>query len=214
MTSPTSPHWETISDAQRDAMVRLGPLVTRCQMYLAGGTSVALQLGHRRSIDLDWFSLLPISDPMVLAQELKDAEVPFETRSVDRGTLHGQVLGVRVSFIEYRYPLLRPPFTWPEMGCPLASLLDLAGMKLVAVAQRGAKKDFLDVYALGMKAYSLADMLGAYRQKYDLQDISRVLYSLTYFDDADREPMPTLLWDSTWEACKAAIRTSVQQVTG
>ena len=77
MTSPPSPHWETISDAQRDAIVQLGPSITRNQMYLAGGTSVALQVGHRRSVDLDWFSLLPISDPMVLAQELKDAEVPF-----------------------------------------------------------------------------------------------------------------------------------------
>ena len=77
MTLPTSPHWETISDAQRDAIVQLGPSITRNQMYLAGGTSVALQVGHRRSVDLDWFSLLPISDPMVLAQELKDAEVPF-----------------------------------------------------------------------------------------------------------------------------------------
>lgn len=64
MTSPMLPHWEAINDAQRDALVRLGPLVTSRQIYLAGGTSVALQLGHRRSVDLDWFSFLPISRSM------------------------------------------------------------------------------------------------------------------------------------------------------
>jgi hypothetical protein len=122
MTAPTSPHWETISDVQRDAIVQLGPSITRNQMYLAGGTSVA-------------------------------------------------------------------------------------------VAQRGAKRDFVDVYALGMGQFSLADMLNAYQKKYSVHDIATLLYSLTYFDDADREPMPTLLWDLTWDACKATIRTWVQQVT-
>ena len=136
-------HLETISDEQRDAARLLAPVLNDRQIYLAGGTSVALQLGHRRSVDLDWFSDLPIDDPMALAGDIKSAQVPFETKSVGRGTLHGQVLGVETSILEFKYPLLRPPLVCSDLNCHLASPLDLAAMKLVAIAQRGLKKDFL-----------------------------------------------------------------------
>ena len=132
---------------------------------------------------------------MRLAQEIRDDGVAFETDSLDRGTLHGRVFGVRVSLLEYRYPLLRTPTTCPELNCQLASLHDLAAMKLVAVAQPGSKKDFVDIYALATERLSLDEMLEAYRQKYTLDDVARVLYSLTYFDDADHQPMPRMLWD-------------------
>ena len=95
-------HLETVSDEQREAIRLLAPLLTSRQMYLAGGTSVALQLGHRRSVDLNWFSSQPIADPMALARDLRSADVPFETGSVDRGALHGQVLGVPVSLLVRR----------------------------------------------------------------------------------------------------------------
>ena len=147
-------HLETVSGEQLEAIRLLAPPLTARQMYLAGGTSVALQLGHRRSVDLDWFSSQTIADPMALARDLRSADVPFETGSVERGTLHGQVLGVPVSLLEFGYPLLRPPVVWPEVNCQLASLVDLAAMKLVAIAQRGSKKDFFDIYALGLKQFS------------------------------------------------------------
>ena len=56
---------------------------------------------------------------------------------------------MRVSFLEFPLPLLKPPIAWPACDCLIASLDDLVAMKLLAVAQRGTKKDFLDVYALG-----------------------------------------------------------------
>ena len=65
---------------------------------------------------------------MALAQDLRSAQVPFVTGSVARGTLHGQVSGVRVSLLEFGYPLLRPLVVWPELNCPLASLVDLAAI--------------------------------------------------------------------------------------
>ncbi|NIQ96181.1 MAG: nucleotidyl transferase AbiEii/AbiGii toxin family protein, partial [Desulfuromonadales bacterium] len=67
---------------------------------------------------------------------------------MERGTLHGTVAGIRVSFLEYRYPLLQPLVPWATYGFSLASLEDLACMKLSAIAQRGAKKDFIDLHAL------------------------------------------------------------------
>lgn len=207
-------HLEAVSNEQREAIRLLAPLLTSRQIYLAGGTSVALQLGHRRSLDLDWFSSQPIADPMALARDLRSADVPFETGSVTRGTLHGQVLGVRVSLLEFRYPLLRPPLIWTDMNCQLASLIDLAAMKLVAIAQRGSKKDFLDIYALGRQQFSLAEMLQAYKQKYAVDDVARILCSLTYFDDAEQEPMPLLLGDFSWDDCKEAIRAWVKCEAG
>lgn len=97
-------------------------------------------------------------------------------------------------------------------GCALASLTDLACMKLSALAQRGAKKDFVDIYALGIQYCSLPDMLDWYRQKYAVTDFTHVLYSLTYFDDADRERMPRMFWESSWRTIKKTIAQWVRNL--
>lgn len=181
--------------------------------YLAGGTALALRLGHRRSVDLDWFTAAPVPDPLRLASDLKAAGLAFAVERTERGTLHGTLSGVRVSFIEYQYPPLRPPTTgsWPGAPAGLASLPDIACMKLAAVAQRGSKKDFLDVYALGRRI-PLRRMLGLYRRKYSVGDIGHLLYALTYFDDADRERTPFMVAKWTWPRVKDAIRRWVIEV--
>lgn len=85
-------------------------------------------------------------------------------------------------------------------------------MKLLAVDQRGAKRDFVDVHALGVQARPLAEMLDFYRRKFAVEDISRVLYSLTYFEDAESDPMPLMLKDVAWEQVEADIRAWVKAV--
>jgi len=182
------------------------------RFYLGGGTALAIHLGHRRSVDFDWFTRERIADPLHLTRDLNDQDIAFVTGNIERGTLHGLVSGVQVSFLEYRYPLLQPLVAWPMFGCMLASPEDLACMKLSALAQRGAKKDFVDVYALGIKYCSLSDMLGWYQQKYAVTDLTHVLYSLTYFDDADRERMPRMFWDSNWRTIKKTIAQWVRGV--
>ncbi|MBI4640768.1 MAG: nucleotidyl transferase AbiEii/AbiGii toxin family protein, partial [Candidatus Tectomicrobia bacterium] len=180
-------HEKILTAVQKKVLQQLGSIITQWQFYLVGGTALAVHFGHRHSVDLDWFTGEQITDPMRLAQEIRDEGIPFLTGQIERGTLHGTVSGVRVSFLEYQYRLLNPPVVWPEFGCLIASLEDLACMKLSAVAQRGAKKDFIDIYALGLKHCSLWDMLRLYQQKYSIEDIGHLLYSLTYFSDADRE---------------------------
>jgi len=86
-------------------------------------------------------------------------------------------------------------------------------MKIAAVAQRGSKKDFVDIYALASRAVSLRQMLSWYQSKYAIADVAHVLYSLSYFDDADRERMPTMIWKVKWPAVKNAIRRWVQELT-
>jgi hypothetical protein len=147
---------------------------------------------------------------MGLAQELDEAGLPFTTGSVDRGTLHGTMSGVRVSFLKLPRPWITEPAKWNDFGVSLASLDDLAAMKMLAVAQRGSRKDFTDIFALGINCFSLSEMLDRYRKKYAVDDVGRVLYALTFFDDAESEPLPEMLDDTKWEQVKQAM---VQWVT-
>jgi hypothetical protein len=199
-------HPEVLGIKQKNVLKTIGPFLTGREFYLAGGTAVALHLGHRHSVDFDWFTEKAIADPLRLAKELDDNQMPISKTGIDRGTLHGFMTGVRVSFIEYHYPLLVEPFLLAEYGCLLASLDDLSCMKLSAIAQRGSKKDFVDIYFLGMMHRPVAEMLALYRQKFGVQDVTSVLYGLVYFDDADRERMPRMFSDIHWETVKTTIR--------
>jgi hypothetical protein len=205
-------HAEALPPDQQEALRKMGRVVAGYGFYLAGGTAVAVHLGHRQSVDLDWFTEQRLDEPMRLAKELEAQGVDLQVDSVTRGMLHAEADGVRVSFLEFVYPSLVPPFEWPSFNCHVASLDDLAAMKLLAVAQRGTKKDFLDVYALGMHGLSLTDMLAYYQKKFSTRDIARVTYSLSYFDDADPDPMPTMLADVDWDQVKETIRAWVKSM--
>jgi len=86
-------------------------------------------------------------------------------------------------------------------------------MKLSAIAQRGHKKDFVDLYALGTKSFSLKQMLNFYQKKFSLKDIGHVLFALSYFDDAEKERLPMMLWKTQWNPMKKAIQTWVKTLT-
>jgi hypothetical protein len=195
---------------QKKALRRLGSFASENGYYLGGGTAVAIQLGHRRSVDFDWFTSELLPDPLRLAAALGQEKIPFATGQVARGTLYGSAYRVQVSFLEYAYPLLKPVFNWKEYNCPLASLADLACMKLAAIAQRGSKKDFVDIYALGQETFSLTDMLAFYRRKYDVQDIGHILYGLSYFDQADKERMPRMIWNVDWKDIRKTVQLWVK----
>jgi hypothetical protein len=203
-------HREVLGRSQRSLLPTLSLAARARDFYLSGGTGLALQLGHRRSVDFDWFREQPIDDPLRLAAQLQTPALRLTVDRVEKGTLHATAKRVRVSFLEYRYAQLRPVLE--VAGLRLAAPEDIAAMKLAAVAQRGAKKDFVDVFALGQR-FALADMLGFYRAKYGLKDVGHVLVALSYFDDADRERLPTLLrrWD--WSTMKATIRRWVGDAT-
>jgi hypothetical protein len=205
-------HAEVMSLPQKSVLRQLGPAVSARQFYLGGGTALAIRLGHRRSLDLDWFTGVSLPEPLRLAADLGSASIPLVVTEVQRGTLHGTADGVRLSFLEYRYPLLQPTTTWDEYGCQLASLDDLAAMKLAAIAQRGSKRDFVDIYALAMKHAPLPDLLQCYRAKYAIQDVGHLLYALVYFADADRERLPTLIWNTDWRQVKSAMRGWVRDL--
>ena len=157
-----------------------------CLKYIVLAQCIMMRNGW---CGLDWFTPHSFADGMVVAQSLRNSNVDLDIEQVSQDTLDGSVKGVPVTFLQYQYPLLRPLEQWNEMSCPLASLEDLACMKLSAIAQRGARKDFCDIYALGKKAFSLSQMLNFYQKKFSIRDIGSVLYGLVYFDDAESERM-------------------------
>jgi hypothetical protein len=203
-------HREVLSPRQERSLARLGPGATERGFYLAGGTAIALHLGHRRSVDFDWFLGEAMGDPLRLARDIEARGVPLAVARTARGTLDGRVSGVPVSFLEYRYPLLAPLVEWRAARCQLAALRDLATMKLSAIAQRGAKKDFVDLYALLRSRHTLEEMLADYQARFAVADRVHLLYALSYFDDADRERLPKMLWKVDWRTMKAAIREAVK----
>lgn len=205
-------HAEVMPEAQQDVLRRIGSFATEHGFYLGGGTAVAIHLGHRRSIDLDWFTNDRFTDPLRLATSLRETEGDTTVKSLDEGTLYLEIEGVQVSFIEYPYQLLHPTLEWPDFSCRLASLEDLACMKLSAIAGRGARKDFVDLYALGTSHINLSRMLELYTEKFGISDIGHVLFSLTYFDDAETEAMPEMLRDVRWSDMRRAIEGWVRSV--
>ncbi|MBW2735850.1 MAG: nucleotidyl transferase AbiEii/AbiGii toxin family protein [Deltaproteobacteria bacterium] len=195
-----------LTDAQRAA---LELLASRLQpdTYLAGGTVVALRVGHRVSHDLDLFTL---HDPEALAEPLAQVSgVQVTTRAP--GTLYLEVKGVPVSVIRYRYPLLAALEQDECSPVPLVSVRDLICMKLSAIAARGARRDFWDLHVmLQGSALELKEALGWYREKFAQQDIGYVVRSLTYFAEAEAEPMPSELDEAGWRDVKGDLRAWVK----
>ena len=205
-------HTEVLEGPQLEVLKAIGPAMTRAGLYLGDGTAVALHLGHRRSDDLDWFSPTERGDMMSLVAELEKGGVELAVKDLQRGTVHGSVAGVRVSVLNYIYPSLDPPAKASGLGCKVGSLEDLASMKLSAVTQRGSRKDFLDVYAIGLDRIPLPAMLDLYSQRFGIDDVTHVLIGLTYFDDADDDSMPEMLWDVGWAQAKRTLRAWVKEL--
>lgn len=207
-------HPEILTPKQKEVLQELGPWASEQRGFrLAGGTALAIYFGHRRSEDFDWFTEESIEDAHQLARDIEDHGFEWSTEQVSRGTLHGHIQGIRVTFLEFRYPLLREPMRWEDFQTALLSVDDIACMKLSAIAQRGARKDFVDLYAL-LEAYrDLPELLDLYGKKFNVEDIGHVLYSLSYFEDAEQEPMPEMLWDVQWNHLKAHLQERVESLT-
>jgi hypothetical protein len=200
-----------LSPAARKVLSQIGPYLEDRHFYLGGGTALALYLGHRKSKDFDWFRKDPIKDPLRFGKDMQDTGIPIRFVQLDKGTLEGTVSRIRVSLIEYRYPLLQAVSHWTEMGMSIASIPDLAAMKLSAITQRGSKKDFIDILALSRIGMDLSAMLSAYQTKFKTREIGHVLYSLTYFDDADQERPPVMIWSLDWKTVKRTVKVWVNE---
>ena len=207
-------HIEVLSEVQRAIMPVLGPFATARGFYLGGGTALALYFGHRRSEDFDWFLSGELGEPLILAEQARKSGLGVEAVQVAPGTLHAVMGDVRVSFFSYLYPPIAPCTVWQDYSAELASLDDLACMKLAAIAQRGSRKDFVDVYTIAVEHKPIDELLKLYCLKYATDDITHVLVGLTYFDDAEEEPSPVMLRDTPWEHIKSRFQQWSRALAG
>ncbi len=178
--------------------------------YLAGGTGLALHLGHRRSHDLDFMSPDPV-DPDALIRKMKTL-AGFAVAAVAPHTLHATVEDTKVSFLAYPYLRLFP--LKPFLGVNVADPRDIACMKLAAIASRGVKRDFVDLYFVA-KQYGLAQVLEWFKQKYAEVKLSQrhLCKSLTWFKDADELPMPDMLVSLSWEDVKRFFTSEASRLS-
>ncbi len=175
--------------------------------YLAGGTSLALQIGHRVSVDLDFFGHRPFETQEIL-DELSNL-APLSIMSQSKNILILDVQGVKVGFVNYRYPLVAEPLLVEELR--LLALPDIGAMKLAAIAGRGRKRDFYDLYFL-FRQYSLDELMGFYLKKYEDGSEFMVVRSIVYFDDADQDDDIKLIGKQVkWEAVKKTIQQLVRE---
>jgi len=169
--------------------------------YLAGGTALALHLGHRTSVDFDLFREETF-DPQWLLRQLPTPP-PVHVLQEARDTLTVEFRGVKTSFFAYRHSLVKPLEAGPS-PIRLASIPDIAAMKLTAIAGRGSRKDFVDIYFICRQCFPLKEAFTYLQAKFTGQeyDLYHILRSLTYFADAEGEPMPLLRTAETWEQMK------------
>jgi len=169
--------------------------------YLGGGTAIALRLGHRVSVDLDFFT--PESfDVNDLESELQRFNTYRRERHAN-DTLLGALEDLRISFFRYRYKLLETPT--PFLGTQILQLPDLAAMKIEAIAQRNTKRDFIDLYFLARESgISPEKALEYHKTKFAGLDINagHLVLSLGYFDEADEDPMPQMTKPVNWNDVK------------
>jgi predicted nucleotidyltransferase component of viral defense system len=167
---------------------------------LAGGTSLALRIGHRISIDVDLFGSGDVHalEKLELLTGLGETVVLKKSPNIRISS----VQGIKVDVVNYNYPTIRPIETHENIR--MHSLEDIGAMKLNAIAGRGSRKDFIDLFHL-LKRFRLAEIVGFYLEKYADGNEFMVRKSLTYFEDAEREAMPRMLASESWEEIKQAI---------
>ena len=176
-------------------------------MRLVGGTALALQFGHRRSVDLDFFGTTT-NNIDELTEALKKGAGELTLLSASKTIRVYNIRGVKVDIVNYAYPWIDEPIK--EDGLVLASPKDIAAIKVNAVIGRGTKKDFIDIYFL-LQHFSFENLMRFYQTKYTDGSEYRALLSMTYFADADPQPMPYMFEEVSWEKIKKHICGEVEK---
>jgi len=203
------PHFNVLPEHQKLLWDQLARQQWIEPFYLAGGTSLALQIGHRQSVDFDFFILGDFDTHEIIGNLRILGE--FELFHEAGNTLNGSLNNVRISFFRYKYPLIGKPHKHAFIS--VADLIDIALMKLEAISGRGSKKDFIDLYFL-LRYFPLTELFEKYPLKYGKQVSNHyhLLKSLIYFEDAEEQPMPLMLTGISWEQVRKSIIAEVKKI--
>jgi hypothetical protein len=195
---------ETVESSTLELLKKLQRLPVLEQTRLVGGTALALQLGHRKSIDLDFFGTVDCE-----AEYLRESIAGIASLTILKESPHIHIYivdGIKVDIVNYKYPWLDDVVL--EQGLRLASVNDIAAMKITAIIGRGTKKDFIDIAFL-LHHFSLEEILHFYAAKYNDSSVFMAMKSLAYFDDAETDPMPDMFVNQSWQQVKAYILSKI-----
>jgi len=200
-------HENILNPEQKSNLELLGKIPEIKQFYLAGGTALALQIGHRYSVDLDFFTARKFSTAKFLKKLL--AYPNCAKQSISKGTLYVGLNNVSCSFIVYLYPLIDEP-VFSRWGIQLASIVDIGAMKINAIGGRGYRRDFVDLYFLA-QIRPLPVIWDDFKKRYAETGLSifHVKKSLSYFVDAEKDPMPNMIKRVDWKK----VRTFFEKET-
>ncbi|MEK7518036.1 MAG: nucleotidyl transferase AbiEii/AbiGii toxin family protein [Patescibacteria group bacterium] len=190
---------KVLSKNAREALDRLGKSGILKSYYLAGGTALALQLGHRYSFDFDFFTKEEF-DEKIIIQRLKELFPDFKLEREDWRTVLAYIGDIRFSLFFYKYPLLTK--THKFLNVEITDIKDIAPMKIAAIADRGVKRDFIDLYFIFevRKILTLDVALTLYDKKFKAltQNKFHILKSLAYFEDAEEGVLPQMIEKVNW----------------
>lgn len=195
---------ETVESSTLELLKKLQRLPVLEQTRLVGGTALALQLGHRKSIDLDFFGTVDCE-----AEYLRESIAGIASLTILKESPHIHIYivdGIKVDIVNYKYPWLDDVVL--EQGLRLASVSDIAAMKITAIIGRGTKKDFIDIAFL-LHHFSLEEILHFYAAKYNDSSVFMAMKSLAYFDDAETDPTPDMFVNQSWQQVKAYILSKI-----
>jgi hypothetical protein len=202
-------HFDILPAEQRALFDGLAEVSWLAPFYLAGGTALALHLGHRQSIDFDFFTQEAFRTRSLI--EYLRPFGDFELLSEAENTLYGIINDVRISFFRYNYPLIKELQYYGQLA--ILDMLDIALMKLEAISGRGSKKDFVDLYFL-LRHFTFRTLFEQYEVKYGIgvSNHYHLLKSLVYFEDAEAQPMPLMHDAVEWDAVKERIVQKVKEM--
>ncbi len=170
--------------------------------YLAGGTALALSAGHRKSLDLDFFNTQKdIDNDDLLSNFLENKD--WSTSLNKKNTIYGELLGAKVSFIAY--PFFIPKQNYLQYGSiNVLAPKDIAVMKIIAISQRGRKRDFFDLYWCVHNIEPLEYIILKLKEQYPFvaHDYHHILKSLVYFEDAEADSKPEIYFKANWKEVK------------
>jgi len=199
-------YYKTIDTKLLELLKELMSINEFNSLRLVGGTALALQLGHRKSVDIDLFGNYRDDIDFLRLLSFTGKKVSWIKRSPNINIF--EINNIKIDFVNYNYPWIDKLIKKDHLR--LASIEDIAAMKINAITGRGAKKDFIDLYFL-LKKYSLQDIFGFYQKKYNNNDLILPLKSITYFEDADREETPEMIKQVKWDQVKNSIKRHVEE---
>lgn len=198
-------HLTTVEKETYELLQKLNSIeIISSAFALAGGTSLALQIGHRQSIDLDFFSPA-IFDVRELEITLAgDTTINFQLISSNSRMLFCYINNIKCDFVNEPATLINSFFNFDKVQ--YFSVADIAAMKMHTICGRGKKKDFFDIYAL-LQIFSWKELLNFFKKKYSEDQLYFLWRSIIYFEDADQDPDIKGLkpFDKSWEEIKAFI---------